>query len=206
MIDCNAAREVLALEPSSDDAALQEHLARCVICASYQRPHQSLDAVLRAEMRWDVPAELTARLLALAVNPEPAALPAVPTRVVDAIEAAPPVRQPIARARPKDWYVALVYTLTAVVMALSLTIAWQFFGALVGDVGFSGALTELLAAPARGLTQITQTLPESRILIAFFLRVRDQLLWLLLVAVLWAALDKWNPQISFRFRRPQLPS
>ncbi len=29
MIDCNAARELLALEPTSEDTSLQGHLAEC---------------------------------------------------------------------------------------------------------------------------------------------------------------------------------
>jgi hypothetical protein len=187
MNKCRDVREALALDPAHDDDTLREHLEQCETCAGYHRQHQSLDLVLRAELRWEAPAALTARLMAVAL-PVPLDIPFAP--------------QPMVRERPKGWYVTLVYALTTVVIVLSLAVAWQFFGSLVAQVGLADALTQLLAAPARGLTQLTQTLPESRYLIAFFLKVRDQLMWLLLVAVLWAALDKWNPQFSFgRFQR-----
>jgi hypothetical protein len=46
--------------------------------------------------------------------------------------------------------------------------------------------------------------PQSRYAIDFFLRVRVQLIWLLVVAVLWAVLDKTNLQFSFRGRQISL--
>jgi hypothetical protein len=48
------------------------------------------------------------------------------------------------------------------------------------------------------LDQLTRTLPVSPGAIQFLLKAREQLLWLLLVAVLWAVVDKWNPQFSLR--------
>jgi hypothetical protein len=212
MIRCDEARETLALQPSSEDAALQEHLEQCVACANYRRQHQALDVVLRAELYWQAPAALSASLLALASDPAqaPAIAPLRP-----GFDSAEQVDQPMlrraqltrlqpARPRPQSWYVTLVYVLTAAIVGLSLVVAWQFVGALALEVGIGTALTQLLAAPAQGLTQLTQVLPESRYVIAFFFKVRDQLMWLLLVAVLWAVLDKWN--LQFSFRRPQIPS
>jgi hypothetical protein len=212
MIRCDEARETLALQPSSEDAALQEHLEQCVACANYRRQHQALDVVLRAELYWQAPAALSASLLALAGDPAqaPAIAPLRP-----GFDSAEQVDQPMlrraqltrlqpARSRPQSWYVTLVYVLTAAIVGLSLVVAWQFVGALALEVGISTALTQLLAAPAQGLTQLTQVLPESRYVIAFFFKVRDQLMWLLLVAVLWAVLDKWN--LQFSFRRRQIPS
>jgi hypothetical protein len=207
MIGCNEAREALALQPLSEDAALQEHLAQCDTCASYRRQHQSLDVVLRAELYWQAPAALSARLLALAGDPAQAAAPLQPSSNSAEQAEQPMLRraqlaslQP-ARERPQSWYVTLVYVLTAAIVGLSLVVAWQFVGALALEAGVSTALTQLLAAPAQGLTQLTQVLPESRYAIDFFFRVRDQLTWLLLVAVLWAVLDKWNLQFSFRRRQ-----
>jgi len=203
MIDCNAAREALALQPSNDDLELRDHLDQCSVCAGYRKQHQALDVVLRDELRWEAPAALTARLLALAADP--AALTDVPLTLSQPDKLAMPrTTQPIAlpaRSRPKHWYVTAVYMLTAVVIGLSLAVAWQFFGMLAVQVGIDTALTQLMAAPAQGLSQLARALPESRYLIDFFLKVRTQLMWLLLVAVLWAALDKWNVQFSFRRRQ-----
>jgi hypothetical protein len=105
------------------------------------------------------------------------------------------------RARPRGWYVTAVYALTAAVVALSLLIAVQLIGALADQVSISAAITQLLALPGQGLSYLTQALPQSRFVLDFILRVRDQLVWLLLVAVLWAALDKWNIPLSFGGQR-----
>jgi hypothetical protein len=182
MIDCNDARELLALEPASEDAALQSHLAQCERCARYRRPHQALDTALRAELQWQAPAALTAQLLALAAA-GPAALAGVPLLI---------------RPRPKRWYVTTVYLLTALAIGLSLAIAWQFFGLIAAQIGLGDALAQLLAAPSQGLDQLARMLPVSKNTIDLLLKAREQLLWLLLVAVLWAVVDKWNPQFSLR--------
>ena len=178
MIDCNEARELLAVEPATEEEALQSHLAQCERCARYRRPQQALNAVLRAELHWQAPSVLTAQLLALAAT-GPAAL----------IEARP---------QPKRWYVIVVYLLTATAIGLSLAVAWQFFGLLAAQIGFSAALGQALAMPRQWLDQLAQTLPMSPAAIQFLLKAREQLLWLLLVAVLWAVVDKWNPQFSLR--------
>ena len=180
MIDCNEARERLALEPASEDTALQGHLVQCERCARSRRPHQALDMALRAELHWEAPAALTARLLELAAGP------------------APLVAQSAARLHPKRWYVTTVYLLTAAAIGLSLAVAWQFFGLLATQMGLGDALGQLLAAPSQGFELLTRMLPVSPGAIDFVLKVREQLLWLLLVAILWAVVDKWNPQFSMR--------
>lgn len=173
MVTCDDARARLALHPNSDDPELHRHLAECGACAVYGRRSQTLDVVLRTELRWEVPADLTARLLVLAGAP--ALVPA-----------------PI---RPNRWYVMLVYALTIAVVALSLTVAVQFIGIISAQLGLADALVELLALPGRALQQLAQALPESRYAIDLALRVRDQLVWLLLAAVLWAAVDRYGAPV-----------
>ncbi|HNP72789.1 MAG TPA: anti-sigma factor [Kouleothrix sp.] len=194
MISCNDIREALALQPTSDDQAIKSHLADCEECTRYRRKHQALDVVLRAEMSWEVPAALSAQLLALAANP--AAALETPLAPVSAR----PYRAPIAE-RPRGWFVATVYALTGVVIVLSLLVAWQVIGALTAQIEIGPVLTQLLALPSQALAYLNQKLPQSRYAIDFFLRVRVQLMWLLLVAVLWAALDKMNLQFNFRGRQ-----
>jgi hypothetical protein len=178
MIDCNDVRELLAVEPVAEDEALQSHLMQCERCARYRRPQQALNAVLRAELHWQAPAALTAQLLALAT--------------------AGPAALTMARPRPKRWYVVVVYLLTATAIGLSLAVAWQFFGLLVAQIGLGAILEQALTVPELWLEQLVQTLPVSPGAIQFLLKAREQLLWLLLVAVLWAVVDKWNPQFSLR--------
>ncbi|HEX9373810.1 MAG TPA: hypothetical protein VF897_22550 [Roseiflexaceae bacterium] len=198
MIDCNDVRETLALQSLIEDAALEEHLDTCAACAKYRRQHQALDLVLRAEMHWDAPAALTARLLALTGAPELVLPGSAPVARTPRAQAAP------ARPQPKGWYVTLVYALTLAVVGLSLLVAWQFVGSLTPQVELGAALTQLLALPGQGLRYLTEALPQSRIAIDMFLRLRTQLMWLLLVVVLWAALDKWNPQFTFMGRQISL--
>ena len=96
---CNDVRDLFALDPNTEDTLLQAHLGECELCTAYRRQHQTLDVVLRAEMRWEAPAALTAQLLAL-VN--------TPVMVVQQA-AQQPVHAVSRRmqARPRGWYVQL---------------------------------------------------------------------------------------------------
>jgi hypothetical protein len=178
MIDCNEARELLAVEPAAGDEVLESHLAQCERCARYRRPQEALNAVLRAELQWQAPVALTAHLLALAAAGPAALMPA--------------------RPQPKRWYVVVVYLLTATAIGLSLAVAWQFFGLLAAQIGLSAALAQALAVPGQWFEQIARSIPMAPSTIQFLIKAREQLLWLLLVAVLWAVVDKWNPQFSLR--------
>jgi hypothetical protein len=171
MFTCDAARDMLALEPTSTNPTLLNHLDDCPTCAAYGRRSQTLDVLLRAELRWEAPTTLTAQLLALAATAP--ALPPLP-------------------ARPNRWYVSLIYALTVAVVAISLAVAWQLLSSIALQLGVVDVFTQLLALPGSVLQQITHIMPESRYAIELFTRVRDQLIWLLLVAIVWAALDRWN--------------
>ncbi len=205
MLTCNDVRESLALQPSIEDAAISAHLDQCQACSKYRRQHQALDVVLRAELHWEAPAALTARLLALAAAPEQAQAEAAQLPVAQPRPLAParPPAMPAA-PRPKAWFVTAVYVLTLTIVALSLLVAWQVIGSLTSQVEIGALLTQLLSLPGQGLAYLNQHLPASRYAIDFFIRVRGQLLWLLLVAVLWAVLDKVDLQISFRGRQISL--
>jgi hypothetical protein len=199
MMTCDSVREVLALQPLIEDPSIEKHLDQCDACAKYRRQHQALDVLLRAELHWEAPAALTQHLLALAAAPaEQAQLPVAASQ--------PPLqpRAPIVPVRPQGWFVTTVYVLTMAIIALSLLVAWQVIGSLASQAEVGALLTQLLSLPGQGLAYLNQKLPESRLAIDFFLRVRVQLLWLLLVAVLWAVLDKVDLQISFRGRQISL--
>jgi hypothetical protein len=176
MLNCDETRDLLALDPASDDPEIDAHLETCQPCGLYRRKSEALDTLLRPAMHWDAPADLTAALLALAANPARA----------------------ITRHQPSRWYVTLVYLLTVAIVALSVAIAWRFLGVVATQIGLLDMLTELVALPARGLQQLTLALPESRYAVDFFLRVRDQLLWLLAAAVLWATIERSNVPLFSR--------
>jgi hypothetical protein len=169
-MNCNEARDLLALDPHTDDLEVLEHMQGCDACATYQQSVDTLDAFVRPAFHWEAPTNLTASLLALAANPS------LNIRVI----------------RPSRWYVSLVQVLTIAVVALSLAVAWQFISTLAYQLGIADIMTEVAAVPGRAILQLTEIMPESRYAIDLALRAHSQLMWLLLVAVLWASLDRWN--------------
>jgi anti-sigma factor RsiW len=170
MLSCDEARALLALHADTEinDAALHDHLARCPACTAYYRRNRVIDRTLREELRWEVPSVLTAQLMAIALQSA-------------AFSTAP---------RPRRWYVVTVYTLTAMVLAVSLAVAWTFGGSLVMQIGLNDALAWVFDTPAQWLAQVMPMQTGSQWVLEFALRVRDQLLWLLLAAILWAILDR----------------
>ena len=99
---CNDVRDLLALDPKSEDALVHSHLGECEICASYRRQHQTLDVVLRAEMRWEAPAALTAQLLAL-VNAPAVAVQQAAHRCPCAPARAAGMSRPSTALPPQSW-------------------------------------------------------------------------------------------------------
>ncbi len=138
-------------------------------------PDDALDRVLRQELRWEAPPEVTACLLGLIPN--------------GALWA-----ETLQRPRPQPWYSTLVLILTAVAVGLSLAVAWQVIGSLGAELGLIAILEQLRAAPAIGLQRLYEALPVSRQIVAVLVIVREQLHWPLLAIMLWLALDGWQPR------------
>jgi hypothetical protein len=138
----------------------------------HRDPDDGLDSLLRHELRWEVPPELTARLLLMI-----------------------PGSAPLALVRPKTWYSGLVAVLTAVAIGLSLAVAWQVYSAVGAELGLAAIFEQLRYAPAIGLQRLYQALPASRQAVALLEVVRAQIHWLLLAVVLWLALDGWQPRL-----------
>lgn len=182
MLTCDDARDELALDPTTNDPAVREHMQACARCAAYTRRNNALDTLARAELHWDVPTDLAARLMAIAMSPTGFAVPP--------------------RHQPKRWHVALAYTATIASILLALLIVWQVATLVITQYGLQAQVSALLALPSQWQSQLTHALPESRYVIDLLSRARTQLVWLLVVALVWAMLDKWNPQMpSFRRRQ-----
>ncbi len=150
---------------------MHEHLE-----AAARDPEDGLDSLLRHELHWQAPPELTTCLLGLIPN-------------------APLMALALARPRPQSWYSILVLILTSVAVGLSLAVAWQIYGALGTQLGLASVLESLRDAPLIGLQRLYETLPASRQLVAMLVAVRDQIHWLLLAVILWLALDGWQPRL-----------
>jgi hypothetical protein len=138
----------------------------------HRDPDDGLDSLLRHELRWEAPPDLTARLLLLI-----------------------PGAAPLAIDRPKPWYSALVAVLTAVAIGLSLAVAWQVYSAVGAELGLAAVVEQLRYAPGIGLQRLYEALPASRQAVEVLDAVRAQLHWLLLAIVLWLALDGWQPRL-----------
>ncbi|RRR69800.1 MAG: anti-sigma factor [Candidatus Viridilinea halotolerans] len=139
-------------------------------------PDDGFDALLRQELRWEPPPELTLRLLNL--------VPGAPL-----LAALPP-------PRPKPWYSTLVLVLTAIAIGLSLAVAWQVYGLLGAELGLTAVFEQLRHAPLIGLQRLYEALPMSRYVVEILVAVRDQLHWLLLALVLWLAFDGAQPALQ----------
>lgn len=179
MDNCKAIREQIALGELTDDPELQGHLEGCATCAAYGRRNQAFDKVLHAELSWRAPTELTSRLLAIAADP----LMFLPASII--------------HPRPKAWYVKLVTFLTIAAVTISLLVIWQFATLAVARMGGFDALLQVADMPAQWLSQLTQSLPQSRPIVDGLRYARDLAVWLLLATVLWAMLDKWRSRTEY---------
>jgi hypothetical protein len=143
----------------------------------WREPEDTLDQVLRAELAWQAPPELTNQLLS----------------IVQQAAASEPVARPVPPARPQTWYTVLVSILTALAMTLSLLVAWQFYGALSTELGIAEWWAQAQQLPAAGLAWLDAHLPVLRMALDILGSSQEYVQWLLAAIVLWLALDGWAP-------------
>ncbi|HMO56956.1 MAG TPA: hypothetical protein PKA05_03335 [Roseiflexaceae bacterium] len=175
MLECGAVREQIAIDPLSVDDALETHMTSCTVCMRYRQRLQALEPVVKAELQWQAPQDLTARLLALTTMPVPLLI--------------------TAPMRPQPWYVNVIGALSVAVVMVSVAVIWQIAAGIALQFGLGELLTELAAWPGRGLTILSIEMPQSRYVIDLFMRIREQLLWVLLVIVLWLTVEQLNPRL-----------
>lgn len=181
MVTCSHIRKELLLDATSADSEVQEHIRSCPACAAYARKHEQLDNAIRCELRWEVPSDLTANLLAMTLSQAAFAAALSP--------------------QPKRWHVICAYIATTASILLSLLIGWQVFELVAAQVDVQAQITQAMALPGQWVAQLTQSLPQSRYVVDFAMRAHTQLLWLLMAAFVWAILDKWNPQQAIQQRQ-----
>jgi hypothetical protein len=154
----------------------------------HRDPEDTLDQLLRTELCWQAPPELSERLRMLAAE-------ATQCEVVYRQE--PVLAMPVG---PRPWLKMLVAVLTIVAMTLSLVVAWYFYGALSVELGLDELWRQAQLLPEQWLAQAYTQMPALRTVVTVLGNVRDQLHWLLIAIVLWLALDGWSPR-SFQQRR-----
>lgn len=143
-------------------------------------PDDTFDQVLRAELFWQAPPDLTSRVLACI--PGAAASTALP-------DTAPACEE----ARPQTWYTVLVTILTALAVGLSLAVAWQFYTIVGTELGLSALWSDLQLMVNTWFAQLASEWPIVHALVDLVTIIRNQLHWLLIAIVLWLALDGGSP-------------
>ncbi len=152
------------------------------------RTEDSFDRVLRNELSWQAPPELTDCLLA-AVQSHCAAMAETP-------DTTPAEETQSEAARPQPWYLMLVTVLTTVAVGLSLIVAWQFYGTLGVELGLSAAWQQAQTSLTHALTWLSSNVPFMDVMLDLLGGVRNQLHWVLIAIVLWLALDGWSPRTA----------
>lgn len=175
MWNCDDVRERLAVADGQDDERVVTHLATCAACRSYRRAHSTLDAMLPSYLHLSVPDDLAARLLAIVDMPA-------------ATIAAPP-------PRPRAWVVAVAYSLTMLVVAVSLFIAFSLMSNVGEALGMSTVLAQVANLPSILMAEIAQTLPQSRSVVAFLASIHEVLLWVLAAVMMWIGLERAAPRL-----------
>ncbi|NJN65613.1 MAG: hypothetical protein HC884_02315 [Chloroflexaceae bacterium] len=174
----------------------------------WRDPEDALDQVLRTELRWHAPPELTSRLIALAEHS-----PGVgrdPLRhgtgmaglcpLSDATTALPPLRP-----QPGAWYSVLVMILTSMAVGVSFAVAWQLYGLVGAELGLSDVVARFQADLASGMQQVGEELPlvyQVLTLVGTLYRQVAWLLnWLFIAIILWLVLDGYTPGTTLQQQR-----
>lgn len=158
---------------------------------THRDPEELLDQVLRREMRWQAPPDLTERLVGMVGMVATTGFSPATSSVV--------VAEPL-HPRPGRWYSILVMLLTAVAVGVSFAVAWQFYGIVGAELGLSEAWNHMQALVSMGLHQLYGEIPALRHIMTFIGTLYEQASWLvnwvLLAVVLWLVFDSYTPGTS----------
>lgn len=139
-----------------------------------------MDRILRTELRWHAPPDLTNQLLRLAYDP---------TESLQQIHPAPLAAQ----SKPTPWYTFLFMLLASIAVSLSFANAPHVYSMLGLELGFADMWWQIQSLFTATTQWLYQELPFARSVMPFLTTIYEQTYWLLnwiLVAViLWLALD-----------------
>lgn len=147
----------------------------------------TLDGILREELRWQVPSELTNQLLLLVSDTPPFFQPSVAGAAY-------------IRSSPRTWYSVLVMVLTSVCVGLSFAVAWQFYGVVGTELGLMDMWHQIQATMSNAFQWLYHEFPMTRTLISVLVSTYEHtywvLNWLLVSLILWLALDGSSPSMA----------
>lgn len=144
----------------------------------------TLDGILREELRWQVPPELTNQLLFL-------------------VSDTPPLAQPSSvGAAPRTWYSVLVMVLTSVSVGLSFALAWQIYGVVGAELGLMDVWLHIQAMVSNVFQWLYHEFPMMQRLVPMLVSTYEHvywvLNWLLVSVILWLALDGSTPGTTYQ--------
>lgn len=143
---------------------------------------ERINQVLREELSWQAPSELSNQLLALA---QAQATPAPVNVTQQSLQPAP--------AGPSRWYTVLVTVLTVLALISSLFIASEWYSIIEAQFGLNAFWSTLWALPDMVFGWLYTQLPFTEVMVNALSSVQQQVHWLLVALVLWLALDGWTP-------------
>lgn len=164
----------------------------------YRNPDTALDKVLRDELQFQAPPDLTHQLLHL-VQVES---PALQQQAYTATEATAYFHyghnDSIDHQHPRAWYTILVTILTFMAVWVSSLVFWQISGQLGLEVLWGQVQTTVL----NWLQQLYETLPVSKTFVSLLGTMYHQtyglLNWVLVAVILWLVLDTYSPTSSYQ--------
>lgn len=141
-------------------------------------PEDALDVILKQELCWQAPPDLTSNLLRL---------------VSSATTSAAQVPVSLSSPRPRTWYTFAVMILTSITVGLSLALAWQIYGVVGAELGLVELWHQIQTIISSSLEWLYNKLPAAHYVVSFIGSAYTQtswlLNWILVALVLWLVLD-----------------
>ena len=187
-----------ALDAQHAGAAVEAHIENCPACADARR----MTVAVRSALLVEAPAELSARLLALAAPaPRPSRLDVAVARAV-VLPVPPHVSRRLQRlvlgaaAQPvrRPWIMP-VYGATALLLGVLLVVAAQIYGLALQELGVGDVWRGIAQLPGEWLDRLYVLFPQGRYVVEAFFSLQRALQWVLVGLLMWAVLE-------MRIRRP----
>lgn len=163
MTSCDIYRNEIVLRPDAPDLEREAHVASCPLCAKAATRVAAFDTVLRSTLNTSVPADLTARLLALV----------------------PGLAQPAVRS--KRWMRQRQALLIGGGVLGLVALAALMYGLYLLGVylGVGEALATVGTWPGIALDWLYNRVPSSRQVMATLIALRQPMQWAIFAALIW---------------------
>ena len=183
--------DILRDQPDTPDGATNMHPVE-----------QRVEMALRSAFVAEAPADLTARLLALAA-PAPqmsrfdrslqqAVVVPVPPELARRLELLAYPQPAVVPARSRWMWAA--YGLAALLFGIVLVVASQVYGLALQQLGVPELWADALQAPQQWLAQFYAIFPQGRYIVDAFVMLQSALQWVLVGLIMWMVLELRAPQ------------